>query len=306
MSSASPSRAARQPVARRRDVLQSALERKRAEGSAGSARSSLVTEAAGLRISNIVCTSGPHDRPFEEVQPRASIAIVLAGTFSYRGDYGRTLMTPGSLLLGNAGRCFSCGHEHGEGDHCVAFFFAPELLERIAAGSGVRRASFPTHRLPFMRATAPLIARAAAALGSPATSEQTAALEEVAVGLASTVLSAHHESRLPRFTARDERRVVEVVRHMESRLERAHSLLTLSKQARLSPYHFLRVFRKVTGVSPHQLLLRMRLHSAARRLRQGPEAVTDIAYAVGFEDLSNFVRTFRAEFGAPPSRYRCG
>lgn len=69
-------------------------------------------------------------------------------------------------------------------------------------------------------------------------------------------------------------------------------------------YHFLRVFRKVTGVSPHQFLLRMRLHAAARRLRQSSESVTEIAYSVGFEDLSNFVRTFRAEFGTPPSRYR--
>ena len=318
MSSASTSRASRQPAVRRRGALQAALECKRVEGAAGAARSSLVAEAAGLRIASIVCTSGPGDRPFEEVQSLASIAIVLAGTFSYRGDYGRTLMTPGSLLLGNAGRCFSCGHEHGEGDHCVAFFFEPELLERVAADSGLRHTSFPTHRLPFRRATAPLIARAAAVLSDPATVEQAAgpgertarpdaaALEEVAVGLASTVLSTHHESRLPRLTARDERRVAEVVRHMESTLERAHSLLALAKQARLSPYHFLRVFRKVTGVSPHQLLLRMRLHAAARRLLQSPAAVTDIAYAVGFADLSNFVRTFRAEFGTPPSRYRGG
>jgi len=94
------------------------------------------------------------------------------------------------------------------------------------------------------------------------------------------------------------------VRHMEGTLEDSHSLLALSKQAGLSPYHFLRVFRKLTGVSPHQLLLRMRLNAAARRLRQGSEPVTDIAYAVGFEDLSNFVRTFRAEFGVSPSRYR--
>jgi AraC family transcriptional regulator len=305
MAPASTSRAARQPAVRRRGALQAALERKRVEGTAGAARSTVIAETVGLRISNIVCTAGPPDQPYEEVQSLASIAIVLAGTFSYRGDYGRTLMTPGALLLGNAGRCFSCGHEHGEGDHCVAFFFEPELLERVAADSGVRHTTFPTHRLPFMRATAPLIARAAAALGEPAALERTAVLEEVAVGLASTVLSAHHESRLPRFTARDERRVAGVVRYMESTLARAHALADLSKQAGLSPFHFLRVFRKVTGVSPHQLLLRMRLHAAAHRLRQGSETVTDIAYGVGFEDLSNFVRTFRAEFGAPPSRYRC-
>ena len=301
------SRIAGLSAARRPDSLRTALERKHVEGHAGCARSHRVFESEGLRISDIVCTAGPRDRPYEEAQGLASIAIVLSGTFSYRGDYGRVLMTPGSLLLGNAGRCFSCGHEHGEGDHCVAFFFEPHLLERIAADSGVRRTSFPKHRLPFTRATAPLIARATNALAemrsAPAMSS---ALEEIGVGLASTVLTAHHEARLPRFTASDERRVTEVVRHMESTLDDAHSLLALSKQAGLSPYHFLRVFRKLTGVSPHQLLLRMRLNAAAHRLRHGSEPVTDVAYGVGFEDLSNFVRTFRAEFGAPPSRYRSG
>jgi AraC-like DNA-binding protein len=281
--------------------LRAALERKRVEGATGNAHSYQVFAADGLRVANIVCTAGPRDRPYEEAQGLASIAIVLSGTFSYRGDYGRALLTPGSLLLGNAGRCFSCGHEHGEGDHCVAFFFAPELLERVAADSGVRSTRFATHRLPFTRSTAPLIARAAEVLATPANA---GALEEVAVALASTVLGAHHQARMPGFTARDERRVAEVVRQMESTLDQRHALLALAKQAGLSPYHFLRVFRKLTGVSPHQFLLRMRLSAAARRLRQTSEPVTDIAYAVGFEDLSNFVRTFRAEFGSPPSRYR--
>lgn len=299
------SRLSGQSASRRPESLRAALERKHVEGEAGGARSRRVFEADGLRICDIMCTSGPEDRPYEEAQGLASIAIVLSGTFSYRGDYGRVLMTPGSLLLGNAGRCFSCGHEHGEGDHCVAFFFEPELLERVAADSGVRRTSFPSHRVPFTRATAPLVARAVDALAElRAAPAMSGALEEVAVGLASTVLTAHHEARLPKFTARDERRVAEVVRHIEGTLDEPHALLALAKRAGLSPYHFLRVFRKLTGVSPHQLLLRMRLNAAAHRLRHGSEPVTDIAYAVGFEDLSNFVRTFRAEFGTPPSRYR--
>lgn len=297
-----------QSASLRSDSLRTALERKRVEGLTGAARSRRVFETDGLRISDILCTSGPKDQPYEEQQSLASIAIVLSGTFTYRGDHGRVLMTPGSLLLGNAGRCFSCGHEHGEGDHCVAFFFEPEMLARIAADSGVRYTTFPSHRLPFTRATAPLIARAAQALRElPAVHvARSGVLEEVAVGLASTVLGAHHDARLPKSAARDERRVAEVVRHVESTLDHPHTLLALARQAGLSPYHFLRVFRKLTGVSPHQFLLRMRLNAAAHRLRQGSEPVTDIAYGVGFEDLSNFVRTFRAEFGAPPSRYRSG
>jgi AraC family transcriptional regulator len=74
--------------------------------------------------------------------------------------------------------------------------------------------------------------------------------------------------------------------------------------AGLSPFHFLRTFTRVTGITPHQWLLRARLHDAARRLVETRAPVTDIALDVGFDDLSNFIRTFRAEFGVSPTRYR--
>ena len=74
--------------------------------------------------------------------------------------------------------------------------------------------------------------------------------------------------------------------------------------ARLSPYYFLRSFRAVTGVTPHQWLLRARLRAAAEKITASRAPVTDIALDVGFDDLSNFTRTFRAEFGASPRQYR--
>jgi AraC family transcriptional regulator len=72
----------------------------------------------------------------------------------------------------------------------------------------------------------------------------------------------------------------------------------------MSPFHFLRVFRQVTGLTPHQYLLRTRLREAATRLAAGQERILDIALASGFEDLSNFNHAFRAEFGVSPRVYR--
>jgi AraC-like DNA-binding protein len=280
------------------DPLSAALARKHATGRPGGTTSRRLTSCSGLSVSDIVCTSGPRDASFEETHSVTSIAVVLAGTFTYRGPHGRVLMTPGSLLIGNAGRCFTCGHDHGEGDRCLAFMFEDQLFERIAADAGVRSRSIPAHRVPFLRATAPLVAEAKAAMSDPA------ALEEVALSIAHTVLRAHHDGRVPKVVARDERRVTEIVRYLEGSFERSHALLDLAQRARLSPFHFLRVFRQVTGVSPHQMLLRLRLNAAAVKLRTTQEPVTGIAYGVGFEDLSNFIRSFRAEFGATPSRYR--
>jgi AraC-like DNA-binding protein len=81
-------------------------------------------------------------------------------------------------------------------------------------------------------------------------------------------------------------------------------LEALAKRASLSPYHFLRVFKTVAGISPHQFILRARMRAAARRLSLSDESVTTVALACGFSDLANFTRGFRAEFGRPPGAFR--
>jgi AraC family transcriptional regulator len=72
----------------------------------------------------------------------------------------------------------------------------------------------------------------------------------------------------------------------------------------MSPYHFLRTFRRVIGMTPHQYTLRTRLHRAAVRLRQSEEPVSTIAYDAGFNDLSTFNRRFRRLMGTNPTTYR--
>src|SRR4029450_8887895 len=79
----------------------------------------LVAEGQDWGVHEVVCELGPRDRAFEEQHENVTIAVVLAGSFLYRSETGQSLMYPGSLLLGNAGACFECGHEHGTGDRCL-------------------------------------------------------------------------------------------------------------------------------------------------------------------------------------------
>jgi AraC-like DNA-binding protein len=60
----------------------------------------------------------------------------------------------------------------------------------------------------------------------------------------------------------------------------------------------------VLGVTPHQYLIRSRLRHAARLLADNTRSITDIAYDVGFSDLSNFVRTFHRAAGVSPRGFR--
>ena len=111
--------------------LERALTHRREHGTPGQTMPRVLARGDGWTVADVLCTSGPQDRPFEERHSRYTIAIVLAGSFQYRSSVGRGLMTPGSLMLGNHGHCFECGHEHGEGDRCVSFWYAPEYFERV-------------------------------------------------------------------------------------------------------------------------------------------------------------------------------
>ena len=96
--------------------------------------------------------------------------------------------------------------------------------------------------------------------------------------------------------------MVEAALWIEANAAEPLDLESSARQAGLSPFHFLRTFGRVLGVTPHQYLVRTRLRRAAL-LAGGGLPVTEVALEVGFADLSNFVRTFRRAAGVPPARF---
>jgi AraC family transcriptional regulator len=131
-----------------------------------------------------------------------------------------------------------------------------------------------------------------------------AGLEEVALDLAGKVAGLLAEEGEMPVSSRDERRIVEVLRRIEVEADQALSLADLAREAAMSRYHFLRTFRQVVGLTPHQFILRTRLHRAAVALRRSGRPVLDIALDAGFGDLSTFNRRFHATMGVTPSAYR--
>jgi AraC-like DNA-binding protein len=277
-------------------ALEQALARRRARGEAGRATPRIIARNEGWSVADVLCTSGPQDRCFEEHHAQYSIAMVLAGTFQYRTALGTGLMTPGALMLGNPGLAYECGHEHAEGDRCVVFWFEPEYFERLAG------TEFRVPRLPPLRSLAPLVASTAAGV----TGTSGVAWDELAVRVAVGVaqLAARQSSDQTALPLNAEARVTRVVRAIEARPDANLSLTNLARDSGLSPYHFLRTFERLTGVTPHQFVLRARLREAATRLVTEPRKVIDVALDSGFGDVSNFNRAFRAEFGVTPLEYR--
>ena len=99
-------------------------------------------------------------------------------------------------------------------------------------------------------------------------------------------------------------RAVETALWIDANSQREINLEDAASEAGISPFHFLRLFSGVLGVTPHQYLVRSRLRHAARLLADDNISVTDIAYDVGFGDLSNFVRTFHRAAGVSPRKFR--
>jgi AraC-like DNA-binding protein len=82
------------------------------------------------------------------------------------------------------------------------------------------------------------------------------------------------------------------------------SLPDVAAHAKLSPYHFLRVYKQAYGETPHEFLTRLRIERAKTLLARGSHNVTEACFEVGFSSLGSFSALFAHRVGLSPSEYR--
>jgi AraC-like DNA-binding protein len=85
--------------------------------------------------------------------------------------------------------------------------------------------------------------------------------------------------------------------------EQPLSIKDIARQARISPFHFIRQFEALFGLTPHQFRIQSRLHRAKILLVKG-HPVTDVCMEVGFDSLGSFSALFARRVGASPSAYQ--
>jgi AraC-like DNA-binding protein len=78
----------------------------------------------------------------------------------------------------------------------------------------------------------------------------------------------------------------------------------IARELATSPFHFIRQFEALFGVTPHQYRIQARLDRAKRLLASRKRTVTDVCFEVGFSSLGSFSELFVRRFGERPSAYR--
>jgi AraC family transcriptional regulator len=251
-----------------------------------------------LTVIDYRCDAAPGAAPFVECHGGFDLAYVRCGSFGYRAGSTMHELVAGSFLVGRPGDEYVCTHDHVVGDECLSFQLSPALVESLGGRLDRWRGGAvpPTSELMVLGELAQAVATGGSDVG----------MDEAGTALAARFLDliAGDARRDVAPGVRDRRRAVDAALSIAARSTETLDLDQLAAEAGLSAFHFLRLFAAVLGVTPHQYLVRSRLRHAARLLAEEERPITDVAYAVGFGDLSNFVRTFRRAAGVSPRAFR--
>jgi AraC family transcriptional regulator len=256
-----------------------------------------IFKGGGVTVVDFRCTAGPADAPFAEMHASYRVAYVRSGSFGCRTEGRSYELVAGSLMIGRPQREYTATHEHhGCGDECLSIQLDEALVDALGARRPFRDTAClpPTPQLMVLGELAQATAEGCNDLG----------IDEAALLLVSAFTRTHSNGKSRDTGSQDRRRAVETALWIDEHSAQAIDLDAAARQAGLSAFHFLRVFSKALGVTPHQYLVRSRLRRAARLLAEGSRPVTEIALDVGFADLSNFVRTFHRAAGMSPRRFR--
>jgi AraC-like DNA-binding protein len=260
--------------------------------------STRVFRSNSVSVVDYRCEAGPENTPFVEQHDSFSIAYVRRGTFGCRARGRSFELVAGSILVGHPGDEYLCTHEHQGGDECLSFHFTPALVDSLGYRPEIWQ-SVSVPPLPELMVLGELVQTAV-------DGNSEIGLDELGMLLAARFVAilSGWARRPMEAPACYRRRAVEAALWLDANAHQPIDLDRAAAEFGLSPFHFLRMFAKVLGVTPHQYLIRSRLRRAARLLADDTRPITEVALDVGFGDLSNFVRTFHRAAGISPRGFR--
>ncbi|KQW34758.1 AraC family transcriptional regulator [Ensifer sp. Root1252] len=117
---------------------------------------------------------------------------------------------------------------------------------------------------------------------------------------------ASSETDIGRQTALPGFKLRRAIAYLEGHLADPFNLAQLAGTVGMSEFHFSRLFKKATGLSPSRYFIRQRVAKAQQLLQETDTSIIEIGMSVGYSSPSHFAQVFRRETGLPPSHYRRG
>ena len=248
----------------------------------------------------------PHVDPDEEISPNYSINVLERGRFAVQHEGRRWSVSTSELFVTFPGRVYKYRHDsddcaHAPTDVCLAVCFRAPVEQELDGAVRTLQQRVPV--IPVNNRRAYLRWRLMTHLAdrAPRLTIESVTAELLLGALADNGAPSFKPSQLEWYAGR----VEEARRSLDEDYASDYTLSSLAADAGMSPFHFARVFRELTGVPPHRYLVRRRLDAAATLLGAG-SSVTDACYNVGFQSLSHFIHTFHRRFGVSPSRFNGG
>jgi AraC family transcriptional regulator len=192
----------------------------------------------------------------------------------------------------------------GEATHC---YLAPTFLAHAAYESANpdRVELKPTLSTPD-----PLVCQIVLALKTVLETDATNSCfyaESMATALAAHLLRNYstrkhilpeYQDGLPKY------KLKQALEYINAHLSENVSLATLSDEVQISQFHFCRLFKQSTGMTPHAYLIQQRVERAKQLLKHKENSIIDIALACGFANPSHFAKHFQKHTGISPKQYR--
>ncbi|SHE78761.1 helix-turn-helix transcriptional regulator [Pedobacter caeni] len=248
----------------------------------------------------------------KEHQDNFVIAYIRTGNFQFKVFRNNLDAYHGFFLINKPGYEYRVGHDHKFPDECTIFTISEHSLAQLKEQVGALSWFFgnPDIQSVLVKAT-------------PETEYlhhcifqllQTARLPRLWVETLMTelfvqVLLTHEKPALPPLLTVKQKKnylpTIETVKQFINENFTADlSLSELAELGYLSPFHFNRLFKQITTVSPYQYLLRVRLKHAHLQLCNTSTPVSDIAFLAGFNSLVHFSAAYKKMYGMPPSSAR--
>lgn len=276
---------------------------------------SVLFRSPAVRVVDFRCREEPHSESAVELYPDYEITFTRTGNFRFRGEHGSHEIDSRYIMLANGDCERVVSHGKDVRDECT-ILQVPRLLleeaERIFRRKGVlpaRSACFP-----FPRAAVPVTPLLDLLHGKLIRSAAASTLrqEEITLRILSCIFRQIYDWRAHDqpfcFDARLRDQHLEKVErskeYMLAHLDQDLSLRDIARHARVSEFHFSRLFKKLTNFSPYGYLVEIRLDHAAILLKEEKSSVTEICFASGFRSFPHFIASFTARHGISPLQYR--